>query len=343
MKFEGVEIRCPSCFRDLEQRGSSLRCVSCYRCFPLVAGIPDLRVSPDPLLGFAEDRAKAESLVSHLGDMSFAELVDYYYSSSIVSPEQARRYKRGVLAAELRSKAALEAWEQLAPAGRAHSLLDVGCGTAPLPAAAAARFPQLVGVDIALRWLAIGKKRLADAGVNVPLICAGAEALPFPDACFDRLAMESALEVTSDPRRALLEAHRVLRVPGCLCIATPNRYSLGPDPHLGVWGGGLLRESWLIAYAKRIGAVPPRRQLFSPRRIARFVRDAGFARPRIQLPGIPRGQRQQFGKPTRIILALYEFFRHFPISRSVLLVFGPLLHVAAQKQDATRRGKGGSK
>jgi hypothetical protein len=35
-----------------------------------------------------------------------------------------------------------------------------------------------VGVDVALRWLMVGQKRLQEAGVSATLVCASARHLP---------------------------------------------------------------------------------------------------------------------------------------------------------------------
>src|SRR5437879_3302873 len=65
-------------------------------------------------------------------------------------------------------------------------VLDIGCGTATLLIAAKARSPlaQLVGVDTDERVLRITRKKIARQQVEVELVEAGAEHLPFPPASF---------------------------------------------------------------------------------------------------------------------------------------------------------------
>jgi ubiquinone/menaquinone biosynthesis C-methylase UbiE len=65
-------------------------------------------------------------------------------------------------------------------------VLDVGCGTATLLIAAKSRSPlaQMVGVDPDKRALAIAHKEIAQHQVEVAVVQAGAEHVPFPTSCF---------------------------------------------------------------------------------------------------------------------------------------------------------------
>ena len=338
MTPRGVTLCCPYCRADLDDRPAGLRCTGCQHEFPVVCGIPDLRVHPDPYIDAEADRAKGRLLAARFEDLSFAELVTFYYSiTPAVPPHHARRFTAGVLAAPGRAAASLAEWEAQVPAaerGTAAALLEVGCGTAPLFVAARRRFGLLVGVDVAFRWLVVAKKRLAEAGVDAVLLCASAEALPLRDGLFDRVVADSVLEVVRDQEQTLAECHRVLRPGGALFVTTPNRYSLGPDPHLGLWVGGLLPPSWLAAYARRQGAVPPQRRLLSAPGLRRLLEGAGFAGPQILVPDIPADQRGRFPWPLRVLVHLYQAARRIPMSRALLRWIGPLLHAVAQKPPA---------
>jgi SAM-dependent methyltransferase len=335
MSAVGVTLCCPHCRADLDDRGSLLRCTGCRHDFPVVCGIPDLRVFPDPYIEPEADHAKGRALAARFDDLSFAELVAFYYSiTPVVPPHHARRFTAGVLAAPARSAASLTEWEaHVVPAnqGMAGSLLEVGCGTAPLLLAAHRRFGLLVGVDVAFRWLIIAKKRLAEAGVDAVLLCASAEALPLRDGLFDRVVADSVLEVVRDQAATLAECRRVLHPGGALFVTTPNRYSLGPDPHVGLWAGGLLPPSWLGAYARRQGAVPPQRRLLSALRLRLLLEGAGFTQPRVLVPDIPAEQRRRLAWPLRALVDLYQVVKRVPVGRSLLRWIGPLLHAVAQK------------
>jgi 2-polyprenyl-3-methyl-5-hydroxy-6-metoxy-1,4-benzoquinol methylase/uncharacterized protein YbaR (Trm112 family) len=333
MNFQGVELCCPRCRQDLRPIGGSLQCKGCGHSFPVVLGIPDLRVFPDPYIEPEADRAKGQRVAEHFHAFNFSELIDYYYSiTSVVPAHHARLYKSGLLAGEDRARTALASWAKMTGTnGNGHSLLDVGCGTAPLLVAAAQRFRRVVGVDIAFRWLVMGKKRLLEAGLDIPLICACAEALPFPDGTFDRVVLDSTIEHVQDQRATLTESYRAMTPRGALLMSTPNRFSLGPDPHVGLWAGGYLPDRWLAAYARRQGAVPPHRHLLSVHTLAGLVRRAGFRLSGIFPPRISEAQRNQFGKEKQWLIDSYQLAQRLPFSRQLLLWIGPLLHAVAMK------------
>jgi SAM-dependent methyltransferase len=219
----------------------------------------------------------------------------------------------------------------------ARSLLDLGCGTGPLLVAAASRYPRLVGVDIAFRWLVIARHRLREAGVEAPLICACAEALPFRDAAFDRVAGESVLETVQDQPRTLAEAYRVLRPGGRLWLSVPNRFSLGPDPHVGLWAGGFLPKRWIDAWVTRQGGIPPRRQMLSARALRRLLRRSGFVRLRTMLPVIPAAQRATLSPLAGRAVDAYHLARRLPVSRHLLYLVGPTFYSTSQRAPSASR------
>jgi ubiquinone/menaquinone biosynthesis C-methylase UbiE/uncharacterized protein YbaR (Trm112 family) len=340
MIFKGIEICCPLCKGDLKEVGDrqkELRCESCNRQYPVILEIPDLRIFPDPYIDMESDRAKGLRVAERFNDLDFSGLVDFYYSmTSVVPPQHARQYKRGLMAGVARAKAALAAWEsqsgayhQILPA----SLLEIGCGTAPLLVAAAPRFTRLVGVDIAFRWLVVGKKRLSEAGLDIPLICACAEALPFSDAVFDRVAGDSMIENVRDQTQTLKEAYRVLKPGGRLFLTTPNRFSLGPDPHTGLWAGGFLPRRWTNAYVRRQGGIPPQRNLLSLWALSQLLNKTGFRRHHIFLPYVPEGQRIHFPVWMNRWIDLYHVARQLPVSRHLLYVLGPLFYAVCEKEE----------
>lgn len=337
MIFKGIDICCPHCKGDLHDAGSketSLWCDSCDRCFPIVFDIPDLRVFPDPYIETEADRKKGQQVASRLRDLSFAELVDFYYSITPAVPSHhAQLYTRGLMGGVDRAEAALASWENAVgvngqpPNSR---LLDVGCGTAPLLVAAAPRFAKVVGVDIAFRWLVVAKKRLLEARLDMPLICACAEALPFPDGCFDWVVGDSVIEHVRDQHKALAECHRVMVSGGHLCLSTPNRYSLGPDPQAGIWAGGFLPNRWVAAYVRWQGGIPPKRRLLSARSLSGLIQEVGFSPPRVLLPDVPPAQRDHFGRSMKLLIDLYHAAKRLPVSRQILHWIGPLLHAVAE-------------
>jgi len=339
LDFQGIEIVCPVCKADLEEnKGSNLlSCVSCERQFPVLLGIPDLRVFSDPYIDMEGDRKKGSELAERCAGLDFERSVDVYYSlASKVPASQAQQFKRGLMGAVARAEVSLRKWEaETKQDQQPESLLEIGCGTAPLLVVTADFYKHVVGVDIAFRWLVIAKKRLADSGTKIPLICACAEALPFPDGFFDRVVADSVLEHLQDQPKGLSECHRVMRPAGYLCISTPNRYSLGPDPQVGIWAGGYLPERWLAAYVRWQGGNPPKRRLLSAASLSILIREAGFSPPRISLPDVPPGQRNHLGRGMNLLIDFYHTAKRLPFSRQLLYWAGPLLHAVSEKPGVT--------
>src|SRR5205823_14104117 len=55
-------LRCPVCRDQLEIGERSLTCQSCRRNYPVVLGIPDLRLYEDPLIPLEDDYRKGEKV-----------------------------------------------------------------------------------------------------------------------------------------------------------------------------------------------------------------------------------------------------------------------------------------
>jgi len=338
MDYQGIEIVCPACRNDLTRQGNDqegrLACMSCGSLYPIIAGIPDLRLWPDPYIGFEADRAKGRMLDEHAVHLDFAAAVRFYYSvTEKVPPFQARRFERSLLAAGPRARHSLEQWEHEAGGDPSKlTLLEIGCGTAPLLQAAALQYRQVVGIDVAFRWLILARRRLADAGIHAPLLCACAEALPFPDAVFDRVVADSTIEHLRSPEEALRECARVLPAGGWLMGATPNRFSLGPDPHVGLPAGGYLPNGVIATYVRRKGGIPPRRQLQSLGSLRRLLDEAGFEGISVWAPEVPAQQVQGFGTAVRTGVRVYNRILGLGPARFVFNRIGPLLHLVARRE-----------
>ena len=331
---------CPRCRGDLvpdvQSGEGTLRCGACGTSYPVILGIPDLRIFADPYIEIEPDRAKGRRLLAE-GGRTWEDMVRFYYSVTrdTVPADQADQFAAGLFAARAVSDALLTTWDGIDPdPSSAQHLLEIGCGTAPLLVAAGDRAVVKVGVDIAFRWLVVGRQRLKDAGVAAHLVCACAEALPFRDARFDLVTTQGALENVRDQGLAMGEISRLMTPGGRLHIATANRFSLGPDPHLGLPAGGLMPERLTSAYARSKGALPPQRQLLSLSGLARLLRHAGLGARRYSVPGILAAQRRGRGVVFAFAAAVYELTRRLPVIRQVLFLIGPTLIATARKPAA---------
>jgi len=105
-------------------------------------------------------------------------------------------------------------------------VLDIAGGTGDLARAFAHRAGPRGEVwltDINESMLRVGRDRLLDSGLVVPLAVCDAECLPFPDRYFDRVSVAFGLRNMTHKERALAEMHRVLKPGGKLLILEFSR------------------------------------------------------------------------------------------------------------------------
>ncbi len=116
-------------------------------------------------------------------------------------------------------------------------ILDVATGTGMVAAELLARADcKVVGVDQSAEMLAAARARFAASpGVQVELIEAQAEALPFAEGSFDALSFTYLLRYVEDPRAVMGELARVLRPGGRIASL---EFGVPPSP--------LARSAWRL-------------------------------------------------------------------------------------------------
>ncbi|MBO0855045.1 MAG: class I SAM-dependent methyltransferase, partial [Nocardia sp.] len=112
-------------------------------------------------------------------------------------------------------------------------ILEIGCGSAPCSRWLAARGGYPVGLDISRAMLERGLAAMDRGGPQVPLVQAGAEALPFAGESFD-LACSAfgAVPFVADSGQVMREVARVLRPGGrwVFSVNHPMRWIFPDDP-----------------------------------------------------------------------------------------------------------------
>jgi len=78
--------------------------------------------------------------------------------------------------------------------------------------------PRYTGSDITPLMLKRAQKRANQSAIDINLICADSQNLPFENESFDVIIMHLILAVVPDPERALQEADRVLKKNGNIYI-----------------------------------------------------------------------------------------------------------------------------
>jgi SAM-dependent methyltransferase/uncharacterized protein YbaR (Trm112 family) len=331
VSVEPPRFVCPACRSSLEHHVAAdehYACVACSRRYPVVIGIPDFRLLPDPWIDLEADRAKGVALEADTLDADFETTVRAYWERTPDTPRAlAERFTRFVVEAEPRATEWLASvLPNAAPGGW---WLDVGCGTADLVLAAARHGLPVMGIDIAFRWLVVARRRLQRAGYDAPLVCCNAEHLPFEARAFARVVSLGTLEHCLDADRALDESARVLAPGGALHLRTVNRYSLLAEPHVGVWGVGFVPRRWADSYVRwRSGQRYEHHRPLSPREVRRGLLAAGFGSVRVAPAALLASDRSRAGA-LAAVAPLYEAVRRVP-GLSRLMSWGvPLLEADA--------------
>ena len=187
------EYVCSACRATLVENS----CAICGRAFPSVAGLPDLRVSSDRFLDLPGERAKAERLARLAPKLDLKGLAEAYYA---MTPDVEARgvggfYLGHILGAEARGSALAA----LLP-GRGRKILEVGCGTGGLLAAARRLGLEIEGVR---HRPPLAGRRPSTA--RRPRALGARWSPPRPIAClmqmrvFDAVVADSLLEHLDDP------------------------------------------------------------------------------------------------------------------------------------------------
>lgn len=335
LSVEIAGLRCPSCRSALAMKGEELRCGGCAHQFPVIAGIPDLRLAyPDPYLSMAEDLARARELEARSHQLDFVGLLREHWRQSGKPPELVERFVAGDIAALGRSQAYVEAIERRRGArlGSADHFLEIGCGSAALAAAASMRGARVVAGDASMRWLVLAQKRLVEAGEErVGLACFVAERPPFAPGSFDIAAASDVVEHVSSQEDFAESCRELLRPGGLVFLATPNRFSLGLEPHVRLWDVGFLPRGLARRYVRAIRRAPyDHVRLLSARALRRLLHRHGFS-AEVVTPEIPPATQEMYSGAELQVVRAYNRLRHLRPVRRALLWVGPFFHVFARK------------
>jgi ubiquinone/menaquinone biosynthesis C-methylase UbiE len=284
---------------------------------------------PDPQMSREQDAEIARRLQELAPDRDLAGVLDEHWRLVGKRQELAARFTARELTAAGRVGPVVAAIEAARgrPIGAGDRVLEVGCGTAALSAELAARGAEVVASDVSLRWLALAQKRLGDTPVE--LVACAAETLPFPDGSFDVVAASDVIEHVEDPDRCAREAARVLRPGGLLFLATPNRYSLGLEPHVRLWGVGYMPRGLAERYVHAARKTSYSHvHLLSARALERLLSRHGLE-AEIAIPAVP-DESPYSGVELRLVRA-YNRVRTHRLARPVLHAVGPFFHVLGRK------------
>lgn len=324
---------CPQCKAAVLREGEAYVCAPCARVYPILFGIPDFRLRGDRYLSLEQERDKARRLHEYGLTHSFEQMILYYYSiTDDVPPALARRYQAYIRNGPLQAQTSVHA---LALNAATSVVLDAGCGAGGFLIAASPHCETLTGVDIALRWLVICKKRLEQEGVQANLVCADIESLPFAADAFTHIAAADLLEHVYSIEGAVAAMANLLMPGGKLWLSASNRYCVGPQASTRIWGIGFLPRTLRTALLLRIRGVDSLRffNLLSPFQLRRTCCAHGLGVQSLHPRQIPAAMGD-YPWQDRVLIAAYRLASGLWLVRNLLVLIGPAFELVLVSNQA---------
>ena len=126
-------------------------------------------------------------------------------------------------------------------------ILDIGAGWGGFLMEGASRGYTISGIEIDKVKIEGARREAADRGLEINIVQAAAEKMPFADASFDFINAGEMIEHVRDPKKVLGEIHRVLRPGGKAYISVHNRFGLY-DTHFRLYFLGWLPRRLANSY-----------------------------------------------------------------------------------------------
>jgi SAM-dependent methyltransferase/uncharacterized protein YbaR (Trm112 family) len=331
---------CPICRGRLavEVRDTRLSCVRCGTPFDVFAGIPDLRVARPSWVNVETDREAALQLERDTRGLSLDSVVRRVFARQPHRTDAEVEYRvRQVLASPARLRRQVQGW--LRHVALTPGYVDVGCGPGLLLAASADDGVSGLGIDASLEWLVVARRMIEAHGGRATLCAALCEALPIPDGTAPAIASLDVIEHCADQRRHLREIDRIAAPSAPFALATPNRFSVAAEPHVGVWGVGWLPARWQQRYVHmRSGKPYEFVRLLSVPGLKRLMKRETHFDGRFIVPPIAEEEIELFAERRAKLARAYNRVAEKRVLRWPLYAIAPFFRfVGVRRGDASRR------
>lgn len=178
---------CPICHGNLLDKLKYLQCSTCSKEFPLMDGIPDMRVYESP---------------AHSSEFNKHQAV---YESELHDEEAESNYEKAVIEVYgVKTRLMVENWACEIDKTHTQTVLDYGCGTGQVSRVMAHHVQPLFAFDISEKSL---RRNIRDNGVLGVL--ANSLYLPFKNGVFDIVCINGVLHHIVDLERAICELARI--------------------------------------------------------------------------------------------------------------------------------------
>lgn len=328
--------RCPRCRGELAEHDETLACGACAVSYPCFDGIPDLRLPGPSWVDHEKDRDAARRMIAETAGFTPTATVRYVFEGrQEMAPAWREKRTKQVMQAGERLVPEIDGWlRDCVPAGG--TFLDLGCGPGQLLAAAGAIGRRGIGIDVRLEWLLVAKRLITAAGGTPMLAAAMAESLPLADGSIGAVVSLDVIEHVGDVKAYLREIDRVTAPGGRVAFATPNRFSLTAEPHIGVWGVGWVPRRWQKAYVRLRSGLPyDYVQLLSTAEAQRLFRRHTLIATEILIPEVPEMDIARFAPFKKSLARFYNHLVRWKILNPLFRRIGPFFRILGRKAAAS--------
>jgi SAM-dependent methyltransferase len=176
-----------------------------------------------------------------------------------------------------------------------------------------------------LAHLVFADRFIRSAGGTGRLACATAEQLPVADDSVAAVTLIDVIEHVDDRHAVAREVDRIASSSAVVAVVTPNRYSLAAEPHIGVWGVGLLPRVLQNRYARlRTEVSYDQVNLLSYRELrSMFGRESSLRLRAFDSALIPLEETVTFSPRKKLLAAVYNWLRSHRVTEAVLRFVAP--------------------